>query len=381
MENVREYNICNKTVMDTSDPSITFDKHGISNHYHDFKNFIEPHWPYHNNKHIELKERIQYIKNLGKKNEFDCIIGLSGGLDSSYMLHKMVTSYKLRPLVFHVDAGWNSEIAVHNINSIVNKLKLELYTEVINWEEIKNFQLAMFKSGVPHLDIPQDMAFISVLYKFARENNIKTILNGGNISTESVLMPIQILYWGTDMIQIKDILTKFSNKKFETYPFIDIFYHKIYLRFINNIRVFKPLNYIKYEKKDAISELIKEYAFKPYKQKHFESRFTKFFEGYWLPTRFNYDMRRNQLSSLILSDQMTRGDAKLILNDPPLSPEEVKKEFSYIASKLEIEENELKHYHNMPRKYYWNYKNKKFIFDFGEKILQKFSNTRRGGAL
>lgn len=379
--NIKGNNICTKTVMDTSDPSITFDINGISNHYHDFKNFIEPNWPYLNNKQKELETRIKQIKKIGEKKEFDCLIGLSGGLDSTYMLHKAITEFGLRPLVFHVDAGWNSEIAVHNINTIVNKLNLDLFTEVVNWEEIKDFQLAMFKSGVPHLDIPQDMAFVSVLYKYAQKHNIKTILNGGNISTESVLMPLQILYWGTDMTHIRDILSKFSARKFKDYPFIDIFYHKLYLRYIRGIKVFKPLNFINYERKKAIIELTKEYGFKPYKQKHFESRFTKFFEGYWLPTRFNYDMRKNQLSSLILSNQMDRKEASAILKYPSFSSEEVKQEFSYIASKLEIEENELEYYLKMPLKYYWHYKNKKIMFDLGEKILKKISNTRRGGAL
>ena len=191
----QKYRICRKTVMDTSDPGITFDDDGISNHYWEYHNFIKHNWYQGDDGKRKLSSMIEKIQESGKGKDFDCILGLSGGLDSSYMLHKVVTEYNLRPLVFHVDGGWDTEIAVNNINCLVDKLSLDLYTEVIDWEEMRDFQLAMFKSGVPHLDVPQDMAFISVLYKFAKREGIKYILNGGNISTESVLMPLEILYW------------------------------------------------------------------------------------------------------------------------------------------------------------------------------------------
>ncbi|CAN0604817.1 unnamed protein product, partial [Ectocarpus sp. 12 AP-2014] len=178
----------------------------------------------------QLQATVDAIKQAGKDREFDSIMGLSGGADSSYMLHVMVKEFGLRPLVFHVDGGWNSELAVHNINVLVDKLGLDLYTEVINWEEMRNFQLAMFKSGVPHIDIPQDMAFVGVLYKFARKHGISHILNGGNIATECVPRPLDIIYWGTDMAQIRDILSRYSSGPMPTYPFSSIFYHKIYLR-------------------------------------------------------------------------------------------------------------------------------------------------------
>ena len=158
-----EYQICTKTVMDTSDPGITFDESGISNHYWDYHKNVKSNWFRGEEGQKILTKEIHKIKKEGKNRDFDCIIGLSGGADSSYMLHKVVTEFGLRPLVFHVDGGWNSEIAVNNINVLIEKLKLDLFTEVINWEEMKEFQIAMFKSGVPHLDLPQDLAFIGVL--------------------------------------------------------------------------------------------------------------------------------------------------------------------------------------------------------------------------
>jgi hypothetical protein len=296
------------------------------------------------------------------------------------MLHVAVKEFGLRPLVFHVDGGWNSELAVHNIHVLVDKLGLDLFTEVINWEEMRDFQLAMFKSGVPHLDIPQDMAFIGVLYEFAAKLGIKHILNGGNISTECVLMPLDTLYWGTDMRQVRHILGQFGTVPMRTYPFSDIFYHKLYLRYFRGVQVFKPLNFMPYIKKEAMAEMESIYGWKPYPQKHFESRFTRFFEGYWLPTRFGYDMRRNQFSSLILTGQMTRDQAMAELEKPPYDPETINQDFAYIATKLGITVDELRRYHELPKKFYWDYKNRKKLFDVGEKVLGLIAGTRRGGA-
>lgn len=376
----KEYQICKKLVMDTSDPSISFDADGICNHYSDFHNKVKLNWHTGPEGQQKLATIVGEIKKSGKDREFDCIMGLSGGADSSYMLHVMVKEYGLRPLVFHVDGGWNTEVAVHNIHCLIDKLGLDLYTEVINWEEMKDFQLAMFKSGVPHLDIPQDHAFIAVLYKFARKHGIKFILNGGNISTECVQIPLQILYWGTDMAQIKDILSRYGTIPMNTYPFSSIFYHKMYLPYFRGLKVFKPLNFMPYIKQDAMDTLENEYGWKPYPQKHFESRFTRFFEGYWLPTRFGFDMRRIQFSGLILTGQMTREEALEKLEQLPYDPEMIQQDFDYVASKLNISADELKSYHEMPKKFYWDYKNQRKIFEWGERVLSFLGGTRRGGA-
>ena len=226
-----------------------------------------------------------------------------------FYLHLAVKELGLRPLVFHVDGGWNSELAVNNIQVMIDKLGLDLYTEVINWEEMKDFQLAYFKSGVPHIDIPQDHAFIATLYNFADKHNIKYILNGGNISTECVRNPMEWLYYGTDMAQINDIRKKFGTVKMESYPFSPILRHKFYLKYIRKIQVVKPLDNLNYIKEDALKLLAEEYGWTPYPQKHFESRFTKFFEGFWLPERFGFDTRRVQFSSLILTGQLSRQES------------------------------------------------------------------------
>ncbi|MBK7107115.1 MAG: N-acetyl sugar amidotransferase [Ignavibacteriae bacterium] len=368
--NYTNYQVCSKCVMDSSDQFITFDDKGICDHCNDFYEFVKPHWKTDEFGRKSLNKIINEIKSQEKNEEFDCILGLSGGVDSSYMLHLAVSEFGLRPLVFHVDGGWNSELAVHNINVMIDKLGLDLYTEVINWEEMKDFQLAFFKSGVPHLDIPQDHAFVATLYNFAEKYKIKYILNGGNIATECVQYPMYWLYYGTDMVHINDIISNFSTLEMKTYPFSSIFKHKIYLRYFKGVQVVRPLNYIPFVKADALKLLEKKYGWKPYPQKHFESRFTKFYEGYWLPERFGFDTRRVQLSSLILTEQMTRDEALNILSKPAYDPMTIKDEFNYIATKLGITKDELQHYFEMPKKFYWDYKNQKTFFNIGAKVLQ-----------
>lgn len=367
----REYQICTKCVMDTSDSRIQFDDNGVCDHCNDFVVSVKPNWFPNEEGKKRLESTVAKIKEDGKGRDFDCILGMSGGVDSSYLLHLAVKELGLRPLVFHVDGGWNSELAVNNIQVMIDKLDLDLYTEVINWEEMKDFQLAFFKSGVPHIDIPQDHAFVATLYNFADKHNIKYILNGGNISTECVRNPMEWLYYGTDMRQINDIKSKFGNVKMETYPFSPILRHKFYLKYIRKIQVVKPLDNLNYIKEEALKLLADEYGWKPYPQKHFESRFTKFFEGYWMPKRFGFDTRRVQFASLILTGQLSREDALEKLKKPAYNPDTIEDEFKYIATKLDITKEELKEYFNMPKKFYWDYKNQEKIFNLGAKILQK----------
>lgn len=374
------YQICSKTVLDTSYPCIKFDQNGICNHYYDFHNVVMPNWYPNDQGRRVLHRQVDRIKKEGQGQEFDCLLGLSGGVDSSYMLHMMVKEFGLRPLVFHVDGGWNSEMAVHNIHVLVDKLGLDLYTEVINWEEMRDFQLAWLKSGVPHIDIPQDHAFIAVLYQFAEKYGIKTILNGGNISTECVSMPFQFYYWGTDMVQIQDVMRRFGTVPMRTYPFSSIYRHKLYLRYLKGVKVFKPLNYIPYTKDKAVELLEREYGWKPYPQKHFESAFTRFYEGYWLPTRFDFDVRRCQYSSLILTGQMSREQALELLKSPPYDPQTISHDLEYIATKLRISTEELAYYHQMPKRFYWDYKNQHVMLGLFEKAVSFLKIGRRGGA-
>lgn len=374
--NKQKHQICSNCVRDTADAKIIFDEKGVCDHCNDFYKNVLPYWHTDGKEKEALEKIVSQIKKEGKGKDFDCILGMSGGVDSSYLLHLAVTELGLRPLVFHVDGGWNSELAVHNIQVMVDQLGLDLYTEVINWEEMKDFQLAFLKSGVPHIDIPQDHAFIATLYNFANKHNIKYILNGGNISTEAIENPMEWLYYGTDMSQIKDIINRFGTIKMETYPFSPIFKHKFYLRYIKRVQVVKPLNYMPYIKEDALKLLANTYTWKPYPQKHFESRFTKFFEGYWLPERFGFDTRRVQYSNLILTKQMTRNEALERLKKTAYDPATIDDEFNYIATKLGITSEKLKEYFKMEKKFYWDYKNQVSLFVLGAKVL-KFLGIER----
>jgi N-acetyl sugar amidotransferase len=373
------HTVCKKLVVDTTDPGIRFDGEGVSNHYHDFQESVRRHWHPDEAGQRRLSELVDQMKESGRGKDFDCIVGMSGGADSSYMLHRMVKDFGLRPLVFHVDAGWNSEVAVHNINVLVDGLGLDLFTEVIEWDEVKEFQLALFKSGLPNIDMPQDIAFIGVLFKYAARHGVKYILNGGNIATECVQYPLKYFYFA-DMVLMRDVLSRFSTRRLTTYPFTSAFYRKIYMPLVKGVRMVKPLNFMPYLKNQAMAELSAAYGWKPYKQKHFESRFTRFFEGWWLPERFGYDVRTVQFSSLILSGQMTREEALEELRLPAYDPEIASQDFAYIAAKLGIGENELESYRYAQQKYFWDYRNSYQAHRIGEEILKRVSNVRRGGA-
>ena len=368
--------ICSRCVMDTTDSKIVFDENGVCDHCLDFDNNIKPNWHTDERGHLELEKIIDKIKAEGRGRDFDCIMGMSGGADSSYLLHVAVNKYGLRPLVFHVDGGWNSQVAVNNINVMIDKLNLELYTEVINWEEMKSFQKAYFKSGLPNIDVPQDHAFIATLYNFASKYNIKYILNGGNISTEVVRNPLEWLYYGTDMKQINAVLDQFCDVELKSYPFSDVLKHKFYLRYIKKIQVIKPLNYFPYIKEKAMKELADEYGWIPYPQKHFESRFTRFYEGYWLPQKFGFDTRKVQFSSLILTGQMDREVALEELKKNAISDADIDHDFEYIANKLDISIEELRGYFDLPNKSYQDYPNQEVMFNMGAKVL-KFLGVER----
>ena len=376
--NKKKYIRCKNCVMDTSDTRIIFDHNGVCDHCNTFYKNILPYWKTDKTGHNQLVQLIDKIKISGKNKEFDCIMGMSGGIDSSYLLYIMKEKYNLRPLVFHVDAGWNSQIAVNNIERLVDGLKLDLYTEVINWEEIKDLQLAFFKSGVPHIDVPQDHAFFATMYKFASKHNIKYILTGGNYSTECIRNPLEWMYYQSDSYQLKDIHKKFGKKPLKTYPVTNILWHKVYLPYIKRIKLIRPLDFIPYLKKEALEILIDKFGYQEYHQKHFESRFTQFYESYWLPKRFGYDTRKVQFSSLILTNQMNRQDAIEKLKISSYDKENIKHDFEYIANKLDITVDELQSYLNAPLKTYKDYESQEDLYYIGAKLLNLFGIEKGG---
>jgi N-acetyl sugar amidotransferase len=376
--NKKKYQICTKTIMDTSDPNIIFNEVGESDYYTNYIDTIKPNWHTDERGYEELMQTVDKIKKEGKGKDFDCIIGLSGGLDSSYVAYVAKEIMGLRPLLFHVDAGWNTDKAVGNIEKLCNGLGLDLYTDVINWEEMKDLQVAFLKSQIADQDLPQDYAFFSGLYKFAKKNKIKYVLTGGNFSTECCREPEE---WGgfpgIDTMLVKDIHSKFGKRVLKTFPLVDILSYKLYYRYVMGMKVFKPLNLVPYIKSDAEKLLMEKYGWESFQHKHHESRFTRFYEDYWLPEKFGYQKRRAHFSSLILTGQMTREAALERVSKPELSEEFLQKEFEYVADKLDLSINELKEIFEGPNKTFHDYKNKIKLIRLGAKAMSILGLEKR----
>jgi N-acetyl sugar amidotransferase len=374
----KTYQICNNCVMDTTDSSIIFDEKGVCDYCNNYYNNILPNW--HPNEEGEKNIRITLdkIKEEGKNKDYDCLIGISGGLDSSYLVYAAVEKFGMRPLLVHVDAGWNSDVSTHNIQKLVDGLGLDLYTEVVNWEEMKDLQRAFIKSQVPDIDTPQDLVFFSSLYNFAVKNKFKYILTGGNFSTECVREPLEWgAYYQTDMRYVRDIHEKFGERKLTTFPTCDIFKYKIQYRFLNGVRVIKPLDHMRFIKKEAEDLLKDKFGWQSYQHKHHESRFTRFYESFWLPRKFGFDKRKNHLSSLILTGQAEREAVLDRLSKPELPEDELMKEFEYVAKKLDFTTDELWSYFNGPNKTFRDYKSNFKWITLGTRIMQLLGLEKR----
>lgn len=348
----RKYQICKCCVMDTSDEDIVFDSNGICMRCNEYKERILPVWNYGKGHEEELNSLISEIKRKGQGKDYDCILGLSGGLDSSYMLHLAVKEWGLRPFVFHIDAGWNLPVAEENIYKLTQKLNVKLHIEKMDWDEMREMQLAWFRTGLEMLDAPQDHAFISLIDKYSRKLGVKYILNGYNISTEIIADPAS---WERgsgptgDGTYMKDVIRKYCSLPIKHYTFTNGFKHKVWNPYVLGIKTIKPLNLVPITRQQMINVLSDEYGYVPYGQKHFEDLITKFLEGWWTPTRFGHDIRRAQLSSLVVTGQMARDDALKILERPPLSEEESAELFKEVARRLGISEEDLMALHEMPK--------------------------------
>jgi N-acetyl sugar amidotransferase len=364
--------------MDTTDSAIVFDANGVCDHCNTFHSQIQPGWHTGQRGKAQLDRMVETIRAAGKGKDFDCIIGMSGGIDSSYLLYAAKELLGLRPLVFHVDAGWNSQIAVNNIERLVDGLGLDLFTEVIDWEEMKDLQRAFFRSGVPHIDTPQDHAFFATMYKFATQHGVKHILTGANFSTECIRNPIEWMYYQSDTRQIRDIHHLFGERPIRRFPLSPILWHKVWLPYVRGIRVLRPLNDMPYIKAEARQLLIERFGWQPYPQKHFESRFTRFFESYWLPQRFGFDVRKVQFSSLILTGQMTREDALAELASPAFDAATIDQEIEFVANKLDITVDELMGYMALPKKTYRDYRSQEWIYRIGAWVMRALGIERGG---
>ena len=325
---------CTRCVMDTSDPAITFDARGVCNHCIEFDSVTRRHWHTGAEGEHRLAQLVDALRAEGRGRDYDCIVGLSGGVDSSYLALKC-RDWGLRALAVHVDAGWNSELAVANIEAVLDATGFDLHTHVVDWEEMRDLQLAFLRSGIPNQDVPQDHAFFANLYRFASRHRIRGVLSGGNLATEAVF-PTAWHGPAMDAINLRAIHQRHGERplvRYRTISFTDVY---IRYPFVERLRVSRPLNFVDYRKAEAVAELARRTGWRPYARKHGESLFTKLFQNHMLPLRFGYDKRRPHLSSLIVSGQMTRDEALAALAEPLYDPQELEIDLAYFCKKLRI---------------------------------------------
>lgn len=337
----RPYQRCTRTIMDTTDPEITFDENGVSNHALNYeKNFAAiVDRALAAESEAELQALVAKIKKAGEGKPYDCIVGVSGGVDSTYLLMKAV-DLGLRPLAVHFDSGWNSELAVGNIHNLIEATGVDLYTHVVDWREMKDLQLSFFKASVANCDIPTDHAFGWVAFNQATKYGIKYILSGSNFASESIL-PRSWGYTSDDARHLKAIQKRFGSVKLKTYPVMGRFKRLIWYPEVRRIRTERPLNLMRYVYKDAKAEITERVGWRDYGGKHYESVFTRYFQGYYLPHKFGYDKRLAHYSSLIVSHQITRDEA-LELMESSNYPEDLREQdHAFIAKKLGVTTDEL----------------------------------------
>ncbi len=332
----RPYQRCIRTIMDTTDSDISFDENGVSSHALHFDEVFAPELiPAQRGERLgELEKLADTIKAAGKGKPYDCVIGVSGGVDSTYLTLQAVR-LGLRPLIVHFDSGWNSELAVGNIHNLVTTLKLDLYTHVVDWREMKDLQLSYFKASLANLDVPTDHAFGYVAYKQAMKYGIKYILSGGNAATESVL-PESWGYNADDSKHLRAVQKRFGSVKLKTYPVMGMFMRHIWYPMLRRVETVRPLNYMPYIYADAKQDITDSVGWRDYGGKHYESVFTRYFQGYYLPHKFGFDKRLAHYSSMVLSGLITRDEA-LGLMDSTNYPEELRsQDHEFIAKKLGV---------------------------------------------
>ena len=349
------YQICSQCVMDTTDPAITFDSGGVCCHCRGFEEKTKKSWFPNEEGEKRLADILNQIRAVGRNQEYDCIIGLSGGVDSCYLALK-VKEWDLRPLVVHVDAGWNSELAVANIEKVVKYCGYHLHTHVVVWGEMRDLHLAFLRAAVSNQDVPQDHVFSASMYHFATQNRIKYILTGGNIATECIF-PKAWHGSAMDAINLKAIHRKYGNRALKTFTTISFFQYYIGYPFFKGMRTVRPLNYIPYNKASAINEMEILIGWRSYGRKHGESIFTKLFQNYYLPAKFGYDKRRPHFSSMIVTGQMTREEALERLKEPLYDPHELENDIDYFCKKLKITWQQFEEFINAPTHHYTDFPN------------------------
>lgn len=351
---------CARCIMDTSDPEIVFDSEGICNHCKRYDARIAGEIPSASDRGRKLEALVAEIREQGLKKAYDCIIGVSGGVDSTMVAYKL-KELGLRPLAVHLDNGWNSELAVSNIERTLKTLEIDLRTFVIDWEEFRSLQLAFFKSGVANIEVVTDHAILALLFKTASEEGVKYIISGANLATESV-MPESWMYDSRDLKHIVAINKRFGKRSIRSLPRCSLGRYLYYV-FIRRIKYIPLLNYIDYDKKAAKALIQTKLGWRDYGGKHYESIFTRFFQAYFLPVRFKIDKRRAHFSSLVLAGQMSRQEALAEMREPLYHPDSQRSDVEFFKKKMRLSDETFDEIMELPKKTYRDYPSNRFVFE------------------
>jgi len=369
------YRECTRCVMSSSDPEITFDAEGRCNHCTDYFERLASQTYRPGTSDRELQAIVERIKRAGRGREYDCVMGISGGIDSCYAAY-VVKSLGLRPLAVHMDNGWNSDTAVKNIKNVAKRLGVDYQSVVLDWEEFRDLQLSFLKASVPEIETPTDIAIPAALHRVAAENGVKFIIMGGNYATEGIL-PRSWHYNAKDVKFLKAVQERFGTRKLRSFPTFG-YLSEFYYKFFKGIRMIYLLNYVPYSKKEAMRTLETELGWKYYGGKHYESKITGFVQSYILPAKFGIDYRRATLSTQICAGEITREEALAILEKPPFDPESVAVEKEYIAKKFGITMDEFEEILSRPPKTYRDYPNDQRRLEFFYGIYRRFFGRRPG---
>ncbi|HEU4681358.1 MAG TPA: N-acetyl sugar amidotransferase [Gemmatimonadales bacterium] len=351
--------VCVRCVMDTSDPEIRFDEQGVCNHCHAYDALAAREVRTGQEGKKALLRIVDRIKARGRGKQYDCVMGVSGGVDSTYLAY-IAKQLGLRPLAVHMDNGWDSELAVSNIEKVLKTLSLDLYTEVLDWEEFRDLQLAFLKASVSDAEIPTDHAIGAAIYRVASERGIRYVLSGENVVTEGIL-PGSWTYGVWDWKYIRSVHQRFGSIPLRTFPhysLADLFYY----RAARQIRSIRPLNFLPYAKGEVMRVLQHELGWKYYGGKHYESIYTRFFQGYILPRKFGIDKRKAHLSTLICSGQITRAAAFTELSCQSYTPELQRQDHEYVTKKLGLRPEEFAAIMALPIRTHRDFANAEAIF-------------------
>ncbi len=333
------YRMCSYCVMDTTVPDIEFDDDGVCNYCHLYRRRTGAELRYDAAGQERLHELVARMKADGKGRPYDCILGVSGGADSTYAAYLAKAKHGLRPLAIHVDNGWNSELAVQNIEQTLRRLDIDLSTNVLDWEEFRDLQKSFLRAGIANAEIPTDHSIVATLFREARQHKIKYVVTGSNLVTEAVL-PDSWMHDAYDLRLIKSVQRRFGSVKLRTFPTLS--YTRLGLMLgVQGYKFVNLLNFEPYVKSDVKEVLAKELGWRDYGGKHYESVYTKFFQGWILPEKFGIDKRIAHYSNLILAGQMSRAEALESLQEPSYPPEDVKRDEEYVIKKLGFSEEEF----------------------------------------